>query len=164
MAQDTSGAASGAGTLVVRGEMAARVDRLPLSWMHWEIAFIVQAAWAAMLATDGPALRLYPYIWEPRHLITSSQYSVLYAFEVGIGILIGGYGMGWLSDKIGRRNGLMISAVLAAPVDLDTARGNDTALNARFGAVASLPRNRLCAVEAKIAAGLEVDRYRLSAA
>jgi putative MFS transporter len=116
MAQDTSGsaAASGSTALVVPGEMAARIDRLPLSWMHWEIAFIVQAAWAAMLATDGPALRLYPYIWEPRHLITSSQYSVLYAFEVGIGILIGGYGMGWLADKIGRRNGLMISAVLAA--------------------------------------------------
>jgi MFS family permease len=113
MAQDTSGAAGGTGTLVVRGEMAARIDRLPLSWMHWEIAFIVQAAWAAMLATDGPALRLYPFIWEPKHLITSSQYSVLYAFEVGIGILIGGYGMGWLGDKIGRRKALMIAAVLA---------------------------------------------------
>jgi MFS family permease len=117
MAQETSGAAATGGeatTLVIPGEMAARIDRLPLSWMQWELAFIVQAAWAAMLATDGPALRLYPYIWEPKHLITSSQYSVLYAFEVGIGILIGGYGMGWLADKIGRRNGLMISAVLAA--------------------------------------------------
>ncbi len=99
---------------MVRGEMAARIDRLPLSWMQWEIALIVQLAWAAMLATDGPALRLYPYIWEPKGLITSSQYSVIYAFEVGIGILIGGYTMGWLADKIGRRNGLMISAVLAA--------------------------------------------------
>ena len=116
MAQDTSGAATGGGTaaVIVPGEMAARIDRLPLSWMQWELALIVQAAWAAMLATDGPALRLYPYIWEPRHLITSSQYSVLYAFQVGIGILIGGYGMGWLADKIGRRKGLMIAAVLAA--------------------------------------------------
>ena len=114
MAQDTSGSAGGSSTLVVPGEMAARVDRLPISWMQWELALVVQAAWAGMLATDGPALRLYPYIWEPRHLITSSQYSVLYAFEVGIGILLGGYGMGWLADKIGRRNALMISAVLAA--------------------------------------------------
>src|ERR1700743_3556975 len=117
MAQETSGAGATAGsgaTLVVPGEMAAGVDRLPRSWMQWELALVVPAAWAGMLATDGPALRLYPYIWEPRHLITSSQYSVLYAFQVGIGILIGGYGMGWLADKIGRRNGLMISAVLAA--------------------------------------------------
>ena len=115
MAQDTSGAATGGSTaLVVPGEMAARIDRLPLSWMQWELALIVQAAWAAMLATDGPALRLYPFIWEPAHLITSSQYSVLYAFQVGIGILIGGYGMGWLADKIGRRKALMLAAVLAA--------------------------------------------------
>src|ERR1700727_3932128 len=116
MAQETSGAATGgeATTLVMPGEMAARIDRLPLSWMQWELAFIVQAAWAAMLATDGPALRLYPYIWEPKHLITSSQYSVLYALEAGIGILIGGYGMGWLADKIGRRPALILAAVLAA--------------------------------------------------
>ena len=115
MAQDTSGAAAGGTTaVVVRGEMAARVDRLPLTWMQWEIALVVQFAWAAMLATDGPALRLYPFIWKPAHLITSSEYSVIYAFEVGIGILIGGYTMGWLADKIGRRKALMISAVLAA--------------------------------------------------
>ena len=114
MAQDTSGATGGTGTVVVRGEMAARVDRLPLSWMQWEIAFVVQLAWAAMLATDGPALRLYPYIWAPAKEITSSEYSVIYAFEVGIGILIGGYTMGWVADKIGRRKALMISAVLAA--------------------------------------------------
>ena len=45
MAQDTSGApAGGTAALVIPGEMAARIDRLPLSWMHWEIAFIVQAA------------------------------------------------------------------------------------------------------------------------
>src|ERR1700755_8081 len=120
MAQDTSGAgaAHGSTALVVPGESAPRVARLPLSWMHWEIALIVQAAWAAMLATDGPALRLYPYIWAPKHLITSSQYSVLYAFEVGIGILLGGYGMGWLADKIGRRHALIIFAVLGAGVFL----------------------------------------------
>jgi MFS family permease len=114
MAQDTSGTQGDTAALVLPGEMAARIDRLPLSWMQWELALVVQAAWAAMLATDGPALRLYPFIWEPAHLITSSQYSVLYAFQVGIGILIGGYGMGWLADKIGRRKALMISAVLAA--------------------------------------------------
>jgi MFS family permease len=114
MAQDTSGAAAGGTAVVVRGEMAARVDRLPLSWVHWEIALVVQLAWAGMLATDGPALRLYPFIWGPAKEITSSQYSHIYAVEVGIGILIGGYIMGWLADKIGRRNALILSAFLAA--------------------------------------------------
>jgi hypothetical protein len=36
MAQETSGAAATGGeatTLVIPGEMAARIDRLPLSWM-----------------------------------------------------------------------------------------------------------------------------------
>ena len=38
MAQDTAGAAAaGGGTLVIPGEMAARVDRLPMSLMAWEI-------------------------------------------------------------------------------------------------------------------------------
>ena len=114
MAQDTSGAAAGGTAVVVRGEMAARVDRLPLSWVHWEIALVVQLAWAGMLATDGPALRLYPFIWGPAKEINSSQYSHIYAVEVGIGILIGGYIMGWLADKIGRRNALILSEFMAA--------------------------------------------------
>ena len=39
MAQDTSGAgATGGGTLVIPCEMAARVDRLPMSFMAWETA------------------------------------------------------------------------------------------------------------------------------
>jgi MFS family permease len=117
MAQDTSGSgavASGTAAVVIPGEMAARIDRLPISWMQWEIALVVQIAWAGMLATDGPALRLYPFIWAPAHLINSSEYSKIYALQVGIGILIGGYAMGWLADKIGRRKALMLSAVLAA--------------------------------------------------
>ena len=116
MAQDTSGAAAAGSstTMVVPGEMAARIDRLPASGLQWELAFLIQAAWGCMLATDGIARTLYPFLWEPKHFITSSQYSVLYALEAGIGILIGGYGMGWLADKIGRRPALILAAVLAA--------------------------------------------------
>ena len=101
MAQDTSGAgaASGGGTLVIPGEMAARVDRLPKSLMAWEICLIIQIGWAMSASTDGIAARLYPFIWAPAHVITHSQYNVLFALEVGIGILIGGYAVGWLSDK-----------------------------------------------------------------
>lgn len=114
MAQDTSGSATGGTALVIRGEMAARIDRLPASWLQWELALIVQAAFACILATDGVARTLYPFVWEPQHLVTSSQYSVIYAVQTGIAMLIGGYSMGWLADKIGRRRALMLSAVLAA--------------------------------------------------
>src|SRR5580692_7060105 len=114
MAQDTAGAAAAGGTtLVIPGEMAARVDRLPKSLMAWEICLIIQVGWAVSASTDGIALRLYPFIWLPAHVITHSQYDVLYALQVGISILIGGYAIGWLADKIGRRKALILSSLLA---------------------------------------------------
>src|SRR6202142_232437 len=115
MSQDTSGGATadGGGTLVIPGEMAARVDRLPMSFMAWEICLIVQIGWAFSASTDGIALRLYPFVWLPAHVITHSQYDVLYALQVGISILIGGYAIGWLADKIGRRKALILSSLLA---------------------------------------------------
>ena len=114
MAQDTSGAGAAAGgTLVIPGEMAARVDRLPRSAMAWEICLIVQVGWAIAASTDGIAARLYPFVWLPAKAITHSQYDVLYAFQVGISIVIGGYALGWLADKIGRRKALILSAALA---------------------------------------------------
>ncbi len=115
MAQDTSGAAAaaGGGTLVIPGEMAARVDRLPMSLMAWEICLIVQVGWATAASTDGIAARLYPFVWLPAKVISHSQYNVLYALQAGISILIGGYALGWLADKIGRRPALILSATLA---------------------------------------------------
>ncbi len=114
MAQDTSGAeAAGTTRMVIPGEMAARVDRLPSSLMAWEICLIVQVGWAIAASTDGIAARMYPYVWLPAKEITHSQYDVLYAFQVGISIVIGGYALGWLADKIGRRKALILSAVLA---------------------------------------------------
>src|SRR5271165_3588834 len=114
MAQDTSGAGAAAGgTLVIPGEMAARVDRLPMSFMAWEICLIVQVGWAMSASTDGIAARLYPFIWLPAKAVTHSQYDVLYAFQAGISIVIGGYAIGWLADKIGRRKALILSSVLA---------------------------------------------------
>jgi MFS family permease len=113
VAQDTSGAARGTVTTIIPGEMAARIDRLPMSWMVWEIALLVQVGWATSASTDGIARTLYPFIWLPAHEISSFEYSVLYAMQAGISILIGGYTIGWLSDKIGRRKALVGSAALA---------------------------------------------------
>jgi len=105
--------AGGGSTVVIPGEMAARVDRLPVSRMAWEIALLVQAGWACSASADGISARLYPFIWLPRHVMTSFEYSVLYALETGISILIGGYVIGWLADRIGRRKALILSSVLA---------------------------------------------------
>jgi len=81
--------------------------------MAWEIALLVQVGWACAASADGISARLYPFIWLPHHVITSFEYSVLFALETGISILIGGYAIGWLSDKIGRRKALILSSVLA---------------------------------------------------
>ena len=117
MAQDTSGtgaAAGGTTRLVIPGEIAARVDRLPMSLMAWELCLVVQVGWTVSANTDGIARILYPFIWGPAKEITHTQYDILYALQVGISILIGGYILGWLGDKIGRRKGLILSSLLAA--------------------------------------------------
>ena len=108
-----AGAAADGTTVVIPGEMAARVDRLPVSGMAWVIALLVQVGWACAASADGISARLYPFIWLPRHVMTSFEYSVLYALETGISVLIGGYAIGWLADKIGRRTALILSSVLA---------------------------------------------------
>src|SRR6201992_4454612 len=113
MAQDTTGAGAVSGsTMVITGQIAARIDRLPMSFMCRDICLIVQVGWASSAATDGIAQRLYPFVWLPANVITHSQYNVLYALQVGISILLGGYALGWLADKIGRRKALILSAAL----------------------------------------------------
>ena len=115
MAEDMpgAGAAVGGTTVVIPGEMAARVDRLPMSRMAWELALLVQVGWACSASVAGISARLYPFIWLPRHVMTSFEYSVLYALGTGISVLIGGYAIGWLADRIGRRKALILSSVLA---------------------------------------------------
>ena len=61
MAQDISEAVGGS-TVVIPGEMAARVDRLPVSLMIWEIFLLVQVGFACAGSTDGIARFLYPFI------------------------------------------------------------------------------------------------------
>src|ERR1700761_504968 len=115
MAQDTSGAGTGT-TTVIPGEIAARIDRLPMSFMAWEICLIIQIGWSTSASPDGIAARLYPFIWLPAKVITHSQYDVLYALQAGISIVIGGYAIGWLSGKIGRRQGPILSGPPAGRV------------------------------------------------
>src|ERR1700722_13090845 len=93
--------------------MAARTDRLPMSFMAWELCLIIEVGWACSANTDGIASVLYPFIWLPHHAISHTQYDVLYALQVGISILLGGYALGWLADKIGRRKALILSSLLA---------------------------------------------------
>lgn len=97
----------------IRGHIAARIDRLPLTRVQWQLAILVEVTWGFIIFdTDGIAARLYPFVWRPHHIVTILQYSVLQALQVGLGILLGAYLMSWVADRYGRRPAILLAAVL----------------------------------------------------
>ena len=97
-----AGAASGDTT--VHGHIAARIDRLPLTRIQWQLAILVEITWGFIIVdTDGIGARLYPFVWRPNHLLAVDQYAVIQALQVGLGILVGAYLMSWIAGKYGRR-------------------------------------------------------------
>jgi hypothetical protein len=74
------------------GVMAARIDRLPLTRVQWQLAVLVEVTWGFIIFdTDGIGARLYPFVWRPNHIIDVVQYAVIQALQVGLGILLGVY-------------------------------------------------------------------------
>jgi len=97
----------------IAGDMAARIDRLPLTRVQWELAILVEIAWGFIIVdTDGIGARLYPFIWRPLHLITTVQYGVIQALQVGLGVLLGAYIMSWVAGRFGRRPAIILSVLL----------------------------------------------------
>jgi len=94
------------------GQIGARMDRLPLTWVQWEPVLITALAYLTVLATDGTAAKVYPYVWKP--YFGTFEFSVLAAAQVGAGILVGDFVLGHLADRIGRRPVMAISCALAA--------------------------------------------------
>ncbi len=104
---DTS---SGSGTV---GYVAARIDRLPLTRVQWELAILIEVTWGFIIFdTDGIGARLYPFVWRPNHIIGVVQYSVIQALQVGLGVLLGAYIMSWVADRHGRRPAILLSTLL----------------------------------------------------
>ena len=93
------------------GEVAARIDRLPLTAVQWRLCLITQLAWAVVIAGDTYASLLYPYVWS--HNFSHFAYSWLNAVQVGVGILIGEYSGGYLADWLGRRKVITLGCFLA---------------------------------------------------
>src|SRR6204780_3458139 len=98
----------------IHGHIAARLDRLPLTWVQWQLAILVEITWGFIIVdTDGIGARLYPFVWRPAKLIGVEQYAVIQALQVGLGILLGAYLMSWIAGKYGRRPAILASALLA---------------------------------------------------
>jgi MFS family permease len=102
----------GVGERAVAGDIAARIDRLPLTRTQYTYAGITQWFWGIMIAADGMVAGLYPFIWAPKGLITSFQFDLILGANIGVGILIGEYVGGFLSDLIGRKMTLIAAAAV----------------------------------------------------
>lgn len=93
------------------GHIAARLDRLPLTWVQWRLALITQIFWGVIIAADGIPAKLYPFVWGPKHSFGVTEFSVLLAVQFGVGILVGEYLIGMASDRWGRRKALLASTI-----------------------------------------------------
>jgi MFS family permease len=102
----------GVGERAVAGDIAARIDRLPLTRTQYTYASITQWFWGIMIAADGLVAGLYPFIWAPKNLITSFQFDLILGANIGVGILIGEYIGGFMSDLIGRKWTLILAALV----------------------------------------------------
>jgi len=95
------------------GHIAARIDRLPLTRVQWQLAVLVEVTWGFIIFdTDGIGARLYPFVWRPAHIIDVYQYAVIQALQVGAGILLGVYLMSWIADRYGRRPAILLATLL----------------------------------------------------
>lgn len=91
------------------GEVAARLDRLPLRRVQWHLALATGAAWGLAIFDDGLVAKLYPYVWSD--YFGPVVYSLLNAIQIGVGILVGEYIGGYISDRFGRRFVMIISGI-----------------------------------------------------
>jgi putative MFS transporter len=96
------------------GRIAARIDRLPLTWAQWRLALISQIFWGVIIAADGIPAKLYPFVWGPKHSFGMGAFSLLLAMQFGIGILVGEYLIGMVADRWGRRTALLFSSLAVA--------------------------------------------------
>jgi putative MFS transporter len=96
------------------GRIAARIDRLPLTWAQWRLALISQIFWGVIIAADGIPAKIYPFVWLPHHAFGMGAFSVLLAMQFGVGILVGEYLIGMVADRWGRRTALLVSTLAIA--------------------------------------------------
>jgi MFS family permease len=123
---------------VATGRIAARIDRLPLTWVQWRLALITQVFWGVIIAADGIPAKLYPFVWGPRHAFGLGALSILLAVGNGAGILLGEYLIGIVADRWGRRAALLLSSLAIGLLMWPTALTDNFALLLLFFGVSSI--------------------------
>ncbi len=107
------------------GRIAARIDRLPLTWAQWRLALLTQFFWGLIVAVDGTPAKLYPFVWGPEHAFGLTAFSLLLAVGNGAGIIVGEYLISMVSDRWGRRTAMLVSALLVSLLLWPTALTNN---------------------------------------
>jgi putative MFS transporter len=125
-------------TPAASGRIAARIDRLPLTWAQWRLALISQMFWGVIIAADGIPGKLYPFVWGPRHAFGLGALSVLLAVGNGVGILAGEYLIGIVADRWGRRVALLLSSLAIGLLMWPTALTDNFALLLLFFGISSI--------------------------
>ena len=113
MSPGDSGITLGRDEIEIRGNLVARIDRLPLTSQLWLYALVAQFFWAAVLSLDPIALRLYPVVWLPANAFSHLQYDILVGFENGAGVLLGQVLFTFLADRYGRKPLMIVSCLVA---------------------------------------------------
>ncbi|MGH7099461.1 MAG: MFS transporter, partial [Stellaceae bacterium] len=116
------------GETLTTGRIAARIDRLPLTWTQWRLALLTQLFWGLIVGVDGTPAKLYPFVWGPHHDFGLTEFSLLLAVGNGLGIIIGEYLVSVASDRFGRRTAMILSALLLSLLLWPTALTNSYAL------------------------------------
>jgi MFS family permease len=120
------------------GRIAARIDRLPLTWAQWRLALISQVFWGVIIAADGIPAKVYPFVWMPKHAFGMGAFSLLLAMQFGVGILVGEYLIGMVADRWGRRKALLLSTLVIALLMWPTALTDDFGLLMVFFGLSAL--------------------------
>jgi MFS family permease len=98
---------------VVHSRIAARIDRMPMTRVQWQLFILVEITWGFIIFdTDGIGARLYPFVWRPMGIIDVNRYAVIQALQVGVGVLLGVYLMSWVADRFGRRPAILLATAL----------------------------------------------------
>lgn len=113
---------------IATGRVAARIDRLPITWAQWRLALLTQFFWGLIVAVDGTPAKLYPFVWGPRHAFGLAAFSLLLAVGNGAGIIIGEYLISLVSDRWGRRTAMLASSLIVSLLLWPTALTDNYAL------------------------------------
>jgi putative MFS transporter len=105
-----AGAATESSADKLRGEIAARIERLPKSRWHNQMRLVIGAAWF-FDGFDAVAIAYVLPVLIPLWQLTPGQIGLLISIGYA-GQLIGSVGFGWIAEKIGRQPVALVTLLI----------------------------------------------------